>query len=83
MSSPGNVEEVMSIDIKDYLDIGEMNTIFARSLLSPKPVIKHFTPSGASYTMNNYEELVKNTGVGRLNLFVFGYMSTEEEESDA
>ena len=82
-SSPGSVEEKKSIDIKDYLDVGEMNTIFVRSLLSPKPVIKHFTPSGASYTMNNYEELVKNTGVGRLNLFVFGYMSTEEEEEES
>ena len=80
INSPGSVEEAKSIDIKDYLTIGEMNTIFVRSLLSPKPVVKTFTPSGGSYTMYNYEELVRNTGVGRLNLFVFGYMSTDAEE---
>lgn len=80
INSPGSVEEAKSIDIKDYLTVGEMNTIFVRSLLSPKPVVKTFTPSGGSYTMYNYEELVRNTGVGRLNLFVFGYMSTDAEE---
>lgn len=78
ISSPGDVQEIKSKDIKDYLDVGEMNTIFVRSLLDPKPVIKHYAlPYG---TGNDYEELVRNTGVGRLNLFVFGYMSMPSEE---
>lgn len=78
ISSPGDVIVVKSIDIKEYLTIGEMNTIFVRSLLSPKPEVHTFTPSGASYTAYNYKDIVENTGVGRLNLFVFGYMNMEE-----
>ena len=56
-----------------------MNTIFVRSLLSPKPEVHTFTPSGVTYTATayNYKDVVENTGVGRLNLFVFGYMNME------
>ena len=79
ISNPGQVVVTKSIDIKDYLVVGKMNTVFVRSLLSPKPEVHTFTPSGTSYTATayNYKDVVENTGVGRLNLFVFGYMSME------
>lgn len=78
----GDVVTVISKDIKDYLTVGELNPIFIKSMITPKPTISTFTPSGASYQVLNYKNVVENTGIGKLNLYVFGYMGMEENNEE-
>ena len=77
--SPGDIVEKTTIDISDYISEG-MNTLFVRSTITPRPQIKTYTPSGSSYSAFDYGEVVLNTGIAKLNLYVFGYMSVSEEE---
>lgn len=78
ISYPGNVNVKRTIDISEYIDNG-FNSFFVRSMLSPKPVVKTFRPAGATFDYYNYEEIVNNTGIGRLSLYVYGFMNVSEE----
>ena len=64
---PGGVDSVKTIDISKYIDVGERNQFVVRTSVS-KP----------STTRN----AIENTGIGRMTLNIFGYMSNEEENNE-
>lgn len=76
--SPGEVVTVKSTNIAEYITSGENNPFIISSMIDPRPVIKTYMVSG--YTQYNYEEIVKNTGLGRASLYVFGFMKNNSEE---
>lgn len=61
---PGGVDRVKTIDLSQYLDIGIRNQFVVRTSVS-KP--------------SNTQNAISNTGIGRMTLSVFGYMSSEED----
>ena len=62
---PGGVDTVKTIDITDYIDVGERNQFVVRTGVT-KP--------------SNTKGAIENTGIARMTLNIFGYMSNEEEE---
>lgn len=61
----GSVESIETIDISDEIETGIRNQFVVRTAMS-KP--------------SNTQNAISNTGIGRMTLNIFGYMSNEEEE---
>ena len=64
---PGTVDVTKTIDISDYISIGGRNQFVVRTSVS-KP--------------SNTKNAISNTGIGRMTLNIFGYMSNEEVDNN-
>lgn len=64
---PGTVDTTKTIDISDHISIGGRNQFVVRTSVS-KP--------------SNTKNAISNTGIGRMTLNIFGYMSNEEVDNN-
>lgn len=62
--SAGSVESINTVDISNQIEIGQRNQFVIRTAMD-KP--------------SNTQNAIFNTGIGRMTLNIFGYMSNEEE----
>lgn len=62
--SAGSVESINTVDISNQIEIGQRNQFVIRTAMD-KP--------------SNTQNAISNTGIGRMTLNIFGYMSNEEE----
>ena len=71
----GTITSYYTNDIAKSLKVGKKQTLFARSTIS-KPAPIPFSSGG--YTYYNFKNIVENTEMARMRLFIFGYMSVPE-----
>lgn len=64
---PGSVDSTKTIDITSNITVGERNQFVVRTSVS-KP--------------SNTQNAISNTGIGRMTLNIFGYMSNEEVDDN-
>ena len=63
-SYAGGIDTIRTIDISNEIEVGTRNQFVVRTAMN-KP--------------NNIQNAISNTGIGRMTLNIFGYMSNEEE----
>ena len=79
ISYVGDVEEKTSINIKDYLTVGSPATICIKTDRQKPAWVDDETTGIPLYILR---EVAENSGGVKAELYVYGYMSYEEKESD-